>query len=336
MRLTLAASNQNVKLSSIKLLMLGSINSADLANLVLYDGATPLATVAALAADKTVTFDMSASPLQVNSGVTKNLGVKLDVVSGSGRTIQFSLQRATDVIVLDANYNVYVKADSGTVGTFSITTSTAATVAQGSLVVTKATDSPTGSVPLNGTGITLAKFSMQAVGEAIKVSQLAYTIALTAATNIKNVQLVFEGSQVGTTQTSVATQAPNGTATTVSTNFTVTTGTAKTLLVKADIASASGALDALADTDTVKVNLEASTDAGQRVNSLGTVPVPSADVLANALTVSASALTAAQNASFGNPTLIKGATNQRMASFLLTAGASEGVRVTDITLTEDN
>ncbi len=91
MKLTLTASNQNIKLYRIKLLMLGSANITDLANLQVYDGATLLASVASLASDRTVTFDLSASPLTITS--VKNLSFRVDVIGGSTRTIQFSLQR---------------------------------------------------------------------------------------------------------------------------------------------------------------------------------------------------------------------------------------------------
>jgi hypothetical protein len=333
MKVNVTAANQNIKLYKVKFLMLGSIGSDDIRNLKLYDGGTELASVEKLATDKTVTFDLSASPLTILSGVTKTLSLRVDVIGGATRTIQFSIQRATDIEAMDANYNVWIKADSGTVGTYSIQTSDATTVNAGNLVVSLATDSPSGNVPLNGTNIVLAKYNLQAVGEPIKISELTVQVSsdnfggVTHWTNIRNVKLYYDGAQIGTTQTSVAEDA----AVTIAVNFTVPVGTTKTLEIRADIASASGASDPIANNDVIKARLNAGSNNAQRVVSLGTFNVPGSALAGNQVTVSAAALSAAKNASVGNFTLVKGATNQRIASFLLTAGASEGVDVSSIT-----
>ncbi len=54
------------------------------------------------------------------------------------------------------------------------------------------------------------------------------------------------------------------------------------------------------------------------------------------MTISSSSLTAAKNASVGTITLVQGASNQRIASFLLTSGASEGVDVSSIVFEDCN
>ncbi len=79
---------------------------------------------------------------------------------------------------MDANYNVYVKADTGTVGSFTVQTSDATTVASGSIVVTKAVDSPSGNIALAATNVLLAKYNFQAIGEPIKVSSIEFGITL--------------------------------------------------------------------------------------------------------------------------------------------------------------
>jgi hypothetical protein len=107
MVLQLTASNQDIDVYSIKLLQLGSINTSDISNISLWVGATQIgSTVASLAPDRTVTFDLSSSPYRITSGLTKNVSVKVDVVGGSTRTIQFSLQRSSDIVAKDAQYNV--------------------------------------------------------------------------------------------------------------------------------------------------------------------------------------------------------------------------------------
>jgi len=332
MRLTAAGSNQDVKLYKLKLLQLGSIDPSDLANFKLYDGGVELSSVASVASDGTLEFDLTSSPLTIAAGVTKTLSVRCDVTGGSTRTLQFSIQRATDVQAIDDNYNVYLAVDAGTIGTFSIQNSTQTTVSSGNLVVTKANDSPSGNVAFNASNISLAKYSLQAVGEDIKVSEIKFQVTLTgSADDLKNMRLIFDGSQVGTTQIDVNT----GTETTVSVNFTVPAGETKALEIKSDIASTSTTVSSghpLADTDTITAQLNAGSSNAQRGTSLGTFNTPSANIAANAVTVSSASLSAVKNASVGNMTLVDGSTNQRIASLLMTAGASEGVDVSSVTL----
>lgn len=337
MKLQLVASNQNIKVYKLTLLNLGSVSTTDVTNFKLLDGGTQIgSTVAGLASDKTVTFDLSSSPLAVNSGITKTLSVQLDVVGGATRTIQLSLQRATDVQAMDASYNVYVKADSGTIGTFAIQNATQSTVNSGSLTVNLSSASPSGNIALNGTGVELAKYELKAVGEDIKISSLIVQVSsdnfagATNWTNIKNVKLVYDGTQVGSTQSTVA----EDTATTISTNFTIPAGSTKILSIQADIASASGTV--IADTMNVAARLNTGATNAQRMTSLGTFNAPSGNTAGNNLTVSASALSAAKNTSQGAITAVKGTVGQLIGSYLLTAGAAEGVNVTSVVFTDDN
>jgi len=202
MRLILTAANQKILVKSIKLLQLGSIQKTDIANLGLYVGANQIgSTVASLADDGTVTFDLGS--YEIPAGVQRIVSLKVDVIGGSTRTIQFSLQRSTDVVAMDGNYSVYVQPDGGALAVWSVKDSTAATVASGNLVITKSTDSPSGNVALNSTNVTLAKYDVKAVGEAIRISTLSVIASTTGATkwdNITNVRLIYDGIQVGTTQ----------------------------------------------------------------------------------------------------------------------------------------
>lgn len=329
----LQAQDQNVKVWSIKLTGLGSVDNAHLANFKLWDGGTQVgSTVTGTAADKTVTFDFGANPFTISSGVTRNMRVTVDVVGGATRTIQLSLQRAADILATDANYNVNIKTDNGTVGTFAVTSSTSATINSGSVTVNLSPTSPAGNVALNATDVELARYDVKAVGEDIRVSSVVIRLALTTATNLKDVKVVYDGSQVGTTQASVAT----ATDTTITTNFTLPAGVTKTLSIRGSIASASGAGDPLANNDTIVATLKTGSSNAQRLTSLGTFNFPTSDIAGNTLTVSTSTLTGAKNTSVGNLTLTKGTVQARIASFLMTAGAAEGVDVSSIVLTDSN
>jgi len=327
MRLILASANQKIQVKSIKLLQLGSIQTSDVANLGLYVGATQIgSTVASLAADGTVTFDLGS--YEIPAGVQRIVSLKLDVIGGSTRTIQFSLQRSTDVVAMDGNYGVYVQPDGGAVAVWTVKDSTASLVAQGNLVITKSTDSPSGNVALNSTNITLAKYDVKAVGEAVRVSSLSLIASSTTAVvkwdNITNVRLIYDGIQVGTTQNTLATTAV---ATVVSLSFTAPVGVTKTLEIKADIKSTAAAVNALANGATIKMILGTGVSNAQRMTSLGSFGFPGTDTPGTEVTVVTALLSAAKNSTIGNISAVYNQTGVIIASYLVTAGAAEGVDV---------
>ncbi|MCX6779083.1 MAG: hypothetical protein NTU97_02535 [Candidatus Magasanikbacteria bacterium] len=89
-RFTTVAQNQDVELRSVKFTIVGSVNATDLKNIALWDGGTQIgSTVAALAADKTVTLNF-ATPYVIAKGVTRTLSLRADIVGGSTRTFYFS------------------------------------------------------------------------------------------------------------------------------------------------------------------------------------------------------------------------------------------------------
>jgi hypothetical protein len=328
MRITLAAANQKIKIYSIKFLQLGSIQKTDIANLGLYSGTTQLGTTqAALASDGTVTFDLSSAPYEIGAGITRTLSLKLDIIGGSTRTIKFSLQRSSDIVAKDDNYGVYVAPDVAAVATFSVLDSTPALVTQGNLTINRTTDSPSANVALNSSNVTLAKFNIKAVGEDVRVSSLNVRVASTTGWNtIKNVRVLYDGSQVGTTITTMpADQLTANSTSTVSFSFTVPVGQTKVLEVKADIQG-----DNLGSGDKLIVYLGKGTTNVQRMTSLGTFGFPASDQAGSELTVSAAGLSASKNTTIGDITAVNNSQGVIIGSWFLTAGSAEGVDISRI------
>ncbi len=338
MRFSLTAYNQKIEVRSITFLHLGSAAASDMANIGLYMGGTLLGSADGLAADRRVTIDLSASPLVIDSGVTRTLSLKVDVIGGSTRTIQFSIQRATDIVAMDVNYNVYVQPDTdsgGTVFNFTPLSSTSTLVNPGTLTINLKSNSPSGNVALNGVNITLAEFELKAIGEPMKVSSLTLQMnspGATGWTNIKNIRIVYEGAQVGITQNVIT---DGGTAQ-LSVNFTVPVGETKILAVKGDVKSQAGAGDPIQTGDHVQVQINQGTGNVQRAYSLGTVNFPSGSPTGNDLTVIAGALNVTKNPSVGNITTVYGAQDVVLGSFILTAGSAEGVNVSQIVFRDCN
>jgi len=333
---TLAGSDQVLEVRKIKVHNIGSTDANDLQNLKLYDGPTQIgSTIAEMASDKTVVFDLSASPLIIDKGITKNMNVKADIANGTNRTFQFSLQEITDIVVYDTQYKIYVKPNKA--DTWTIFQHTASTINTGKLTLTRSADAPSGNVPKDGTNITIAKFDVKAEGEDVKITAMDVQVygAGIGTDDLYQGKVLFNGAQKGTTDTSLDSAAAAGT----SNNFTFgntfivpADGQTYTLEIKADIKEGDGTTHGGDEDFTVQI---ASVTATGR-DSSASVTVSSAT--GYQLVIATGALSGAINQAYGdwaaaNATAVKGATGVLVGSFNVSAGASEGVDITAISAT---
>ncbi|MDD2696661.1 MAG: peptidoglycan-binding domain-containing protein [Candidatus Pacebacteria bacterium] len=323
MRFILTAANQKIALKSLSFLQMGSIAATDIANLALYVGGTQIgSTVASLASDKTVTFDLGS--YEIPAGAARIVSLKVDVVGGSQRTIQFSIQRSTDVVAMDANYGVYVQPDNGAIATWTVRDSQAVNVAVGNLLITRRTDSALGNIALNGTNVSLAKFDVKAVGENIRVSTLTFQASSSGIgwMDITNVRIYYDGAQIGTTQTVAASNTPYA----IPLTFVAPVGETKVLELKADVKTTTAG-PAIQEGSKVTMQFIAVANNAQRLVSLGSFGFPAANQSGNDLTVVSAALSASINSAVGAVSAVGGVTNVTIGSYLITAGAAEGVDV---------
>jgi hypothetical protein len=330
---------QDIEIRKLVFTVVGSVNVGDLKNFSVWDGATQIgSTVADMASDKTVTFDWSASPFVTTKGQTKILSLKADILGGTTRTFRASFQNSSDIVTYDRNYNVYLKAN-GT-DSFTIvqptdgTNAVNYTVNSGTLTQQLATDSPTGNIADAATNVTLGKWNWKANGEDIKVSSL--NVSSTASTQsriLANVRLLVNGSQVGSTITSLtANGASNSGWGTFGNSFIIKAGTTAAITVVADTTDSS-----VAANDTVIVGLPLGSSNAQGVISLTSISTVLQN--ANTLTVKAGTVSVTKDTSFGdksstNPNGTVNAAGAKVGSFIITAGAGEDVDVSQVTLTE--
>lgn len=334
-------SAQDVELRKIKITMVGSINVGDLQNFSLWDGGTQVGqTLANMASDKTLLFDLTSAPYVVTKGQTKNLSLHADIVAGTNRTFYASIQNSGDVITYDRNYGVFLKTngtDSFTIVQAGGNSSVNYTINTGTLTQTLAPDSPNGNVALSSTNVVLAKFGWKANGEDIKVSQLSVSSTASDKTNIlKNVRLLVNGSQVGTTISSLTASGAASTGWgTFGNSFIIKAGTTVNVTVNADLTDAT-----LAAGETVLVGFPAASVSPGSSNGQGVVSltsISSVSQVGSTLTIKSGTVSVTKNTSFGdktstNPTGPVNATQVRVASFVITAGAGEDVTVSQIKL----
>ncbi|PJA93793.1 MAG: hypothetical protein CO133_00965, partial [Candidatus Komeilibacteria bacterium CG_4_9_14_3_um_filter_37_5] len=314
---------------------IGSVTPGDLQNLKLMVGGVQYGTTLAQEdGDSAIAFDVSANPIVLTSGQTKNVSVYGDIKKGSSRTFRWSLQDASDIVVKDKMYNVSIfpKPSGGTAGVWTVVQAGGATtINAGTMTVTKATDSPTANIADAATNVTIGKWALKATGEDVKVNTLTYDITGSDTTdNLKNVKLFLDGVQVGTSTT---TAVADGTdyAISMGNSMTIPAGTTKYLTMVVDTTNST-----VASAATFYGRLVAGSSNGQATASKSSINVPGSNTAANTLTVAAGSLTSAKNPAIANITAVQGSTNVKLASWVITAGAAEGIDVSSIVVKTNN
>lgn len=337
---TLNAMDQNMQIKKIRFTNTGSVTVSDLANFRLYEGANLVgAAVAAMDADKTITFDLSAAPLSIDKGVTKTIRLKADIIAGTNRTFQFSIQNQYDIVAYDTQYGVYTKAHkTGTQAWTVFSMAPASTINIGKLTITRATDSPSSNVPLSGTNILIGKFDVKATGEDVKVTGLNVRVYGTVGTtDLYQGKVLFDGSQKGTTVTILNSDTTDvagaDTAFTFGNTFIIPVGQTKTLEVRADIKKGTGAAYTGNETFIVQLNTIAATGR----TSLQTVTAGSPSGFS--LTIKTGALSYAKNNALPSwnasvPTGVPGAQAVLVGAFNVTAGAAESADISAVKITD--
>ena len=331
---TVSVSTNPVKLSSMKFTNLGSIDSSNVINLRLYvDGTMVGSAVPTLAADRSVTFDLTSNPflLSTQSHVIKVLG---NITGGASRTVELSIQRTSDAMLVDSQLGqpvtpTYLAKNFTAVSTAAITIQ--AVSGTSGVSVSRDGASPTANVAVGASNVKWATFDMLASGEDVKVSDL-YVSANTSVHNggLANGKVFVNGVQVGSTK-SIGELTANTTDFSLGSSLILPAGQTTKVDIYADAKTSTSTN--LSNDETVTVSLDAGTSNGQGQSSLVSTPVPANQTSGNAITVSSSSLTATKYTGYGDQTVIAGSTNAKLGAFTLSTGSTEGVSVNTIVIT---
>lgn len=322
---TMTVSIRDVLLKRVAFRQIGSINASDIRNFRLFVDGIQVASQTSLDANGYVTFANVNKALLSGARVIKVLA---DVVGGSGRTVQLSLRGAYDITVTDTQYNVnpIVTMSGGFPGQAA-----AFTVNNGTLTIIKATDSPSSNVTLNGSDVSLAKYTFTAYGEPVKVETLKVGVVSTdaagadnASSSIRNGRILVNGVQYGSTATLKETS--------YTMNFMVNPGAPATIEVRGDVFDNDGTA-AFAAADTLKITLRRGSSNGTPQVSLTPINVPSSDLDANTVTISSGSLSVLKDTNYTNRSVVIPASAYKIADWNITNGNVEDVTLNTLTLT---
>lgn len=234
MRLT-AGSVENVSVRKITLQSgnNSTINAGDVEQIKLINDTTgeTLATLEALSDTGDAIFDLTANPIQLSKGNTRELKLDATVVDGAGRVIAFDVSDGVSFLIdaVGATYGYGVSLIDGAGWTTATTgVGVGVNVNQGIVTVSKATTTPAaGSIAIGGTDLNVAEYSFELQGEDVRFGTtsvdlvFASTAGATACSQLfDNVQLVDGQGDVLAGPVTPTLSAGNYVAGTCTANFT--------------------------------------------------------------------------------------------------------------------
>lgn len=322
----------------------GSVADGDITNIQLVDSTTGsvLATVEKTTSKKVI-FNLSANPLEIKKGYSKDLMIRADIDGGAARTLDMAIKKYTDILLKGKTYGYYSTCTAGTgaSGSEPRINGNNHTIGSGTLAVAQATLSAA-NIAENSTQVTLGKFDFTVKGESIEITQVGWqvhidqnTAANTATTSdITNITIYDENGKTvaGPTNPTFDTDGGNadqsfGSATTTDT-ITLTPGT-HTLTVKGNLSADFGS------NDVIKINLTPTANiTAKGVTTGNTITATPATVLTSAtMTVKTVALTVSLSSLPTSQTVVKGVNGFEFAKVLLDAqGSGEDVNVTQVAI----
>ncbi len=324
-----AGSAERIKVWSIRWNQSGSASKSDLANVKVYvDGTAYETTVSADGKYYTALLN----GLTIDKGLTKEISIKGDIVSGSNRTVDFNIYKNTDLYISGETYGYGITPASTGTGfstsnpwydayAVTIVAGSASTISQSNTVGAQNIAVLVSDQPLGG-------FDVKIRGEAITVGQMVFNITAVGDTvaHITNIKLIDKNGAVVAGPVDGSGAAQSGTVTfTDLVRFPVGDTTLRLVgRLSGDFVSG----------DTVQASTTPSsqwtTVTGESTGDTVSLSTFSSAVQGNLMTVKAGALAMSVSTQPTARTVIAGATGFEFARYVLDAGQSgEDVRLTN-------
>jgi len=329
---TLTVSNRDVWMKRLSLRNVGSAPANAFANFKLFVNGVQVGTASGVDMNGYVTFDLSSAPASLVSG-SRVVRVDADIVSGSSRTVQFSLRNAADIDLVDSSFMVNVTASSTPWAASSANTISGAS--GGSLTIEKDVTSTSGNVSEGTNDKVIGVFKVTAFGEPMKIETIRATFTGSDASvdSLRNGRIMIGGVQYGSTATLMEdSSSPAYTSYTL--NYTVYPGTPVMMELRADMYDNDGT-DDLSNGDTIIGTIAAGSSNVQKVDSLGTVSAPASAVSANTLTIADASATLTKNGTYANQTVVLPSTGFKVGSWNLAGSSTEDILLTTLSFDVD-
>lgn len=305
----------------------GIADDADISNVKIYDGITQVGSTQSV---NSTTHKASFSSLtwSIPANTCKVLTLKASIAAGAttGDTPKLAIQSASDItstVTLD--------------GVFPIQSSalTISGIGVGDLLV--ATTTPSGSVVAGATEQGVAGFIFTASStEGVKIHSVKITeVGTSVDTDISNIKLFYQSTQLGATVASLTSGAATFDLTAAP--LEILAGQSKTLTVYADIGSSTGVNDRTVRfeiTDNTAVTAYGTNSGGSIISYGGAYASDEWPAKGYSITVVLGDFTVAKDNTYSpsSKEYARGTDQNDMIAFKFTSGANEGVRVSEFKL----
>lgn len=204
-----AGSAEKVKLNSIRFNQVGSASSNDLTNVKVYVDGTAYNTT--VSSDGKYYSAVFPGGISIDKGFSKDIYIQGDIIgsNASGRTVQFDINRATDIYLTGETYMYGITPTAVTAGSATTASEFLAGTPffSGSLVsvtggsvttIQKANSVPAANVAVNVPNQVLGGFQTDFKGEAIAVQNMVFTVSTTTGNTfgLTNVTIVDQNGAV--------------------------------------------------------------------------------------------------------------------------------------------
>ncbi len=204
----ITAQTEAQQVEYIKFTDQGSIADSDLANVKLYVDNNFYMNGAQVS--KKVEFDLTGSPVTIAKGGHKEFSLIADIVGGSGRNIDFDIDKTTDVAVKGLNYGYYITPSA------ALNAGNIVTITAGTFTVSKSNDVPTANIAMGENNVALGSFIFRAQGEGVDITQATFAVEVAGSGNSLDVSncTLYDASGnavTGAVTPSAATTLPSST-----------------------------------------------------------------------------------------------------------------------------
>lgn len=320
----LSATTEDQQVEYIRFTNQGSIAASDLANVKLYiDNSFYMN--GTLIGD-VVEFSFATNPVVIVKGYSKEFSLVADIVGGSARTIDFDIDKVTDVAVKGLTYGYYITPSAALNGGNTIV------VSAGKLTISKSNTIPVGNITEGQNNVAIGAWNLKAQGESVEISASQFDIDMTGST--ATTSAITNCTLYGPNNTAVTGAVhPNTTTGVVAFTDTITAPVGDNVYtLKCNLSTAftnGDTMTASADLDNASYWIVKGTVTGDAITE-----APTGDVAANVQTLKAGSLIAYTSTTPVAQSIVAGSSQVLFANLLFDAtGSGEDVRITQIVIT---
>ena len=326
-------SAEPVSLEQVRFYQAGSAGTGDLANVMITVKGVDYPTT--VSADGKYYTALITPGVLFDKGAVIDVAIHADVIGGSNRTIEYDLQKRTDIVVKGTTFGYYILPANGT--TANVTGSAGEglitsgepyyhayqhTISVGTLRVEKSNTVAAANVPTGASGITLGAFGFDTKGEDVSVSSLKLTYAISSGlySYITGVSVVDDtGATIAGPKDAVS-----GLTTTFTDTFTAKAGY-HVYTIKGKLSTS------FSDGATISISVQPDTDitAKGQTTGLSITPTPASSISANTMTIRKASLKVSISDSPAATNVVRGINGYLFSKLQYDATASgEDLRIT--------